>query len=135
MTYDERLKELGLLRLEDRRIRGDMIETYKIISGKEDINSGRFFKMAPVRGDPETARNLKIYKKRFTSNKRKFVFSQRVVEKWNGLSNEEVNAAKTSGFKAKYDRKEEERREARNRNPFVSGNRSYTLRVFASAYP
>ena len=123
------------MRLEDRRIRGDMIETYKIISGKEDINSGRFFKMAPVRGDPETARNLKIYKKRFTSSKRKFVFSQRVVEKWNGLSNEEVNAAKTSGFKAKYDRKEEERREARNRNPFVSGNRSYTLRVFASAYP
>ena len=69
------------------------------------------------------------------SNKRKFVFSQRVVEKWNTLSNEEVNAAKTSGFKANYDRKEAERREMRNRNPFVSGNRSYTLRVFASANP
>ena len=104
MTYDERLKELGLLKLEDRRIRGDMIETYKIISGKEDINSGLFFEMAPMRGDPDTARNLKIYKKRVNSNKRKFAFSQRVVEKWNRLSNEEVNAAKMSGFKAIYDR-------------------------------
>ena len=124
MTYDERLKKLGLLRLEDRRIRGDMIETYKIITGKEDVNSGLFFDMAPVRGDPESTRNLKIYKKSFNTNKRKYTFSQRVVGKWNGLSNEEVNAAKTSGFKAKYDKKEEERREARNRNPFVSGNRS-----------
>ena len=135
MSYEERLRELGLLRLEDRRVRGDMIETYKIISGKEDINSGLFFKMAPVRGDPETARNLKIYKERFMSNKRKFVFSQRVVDKWNSLSNEEVNAAKTSGFKANYDRKEKERREMRDRYPYVSGNRSYTLRVFASANP
>ena len=63
MSYDERLRELVLLRMEDRRVRGDMIETYKIISGKEDVNSGLFFKMAPVRGDPETACNLKIYKK------------------------------------------------------------------------
>ena len=63
MSYDERLRELGLLRLEHRSIRGDMIETYKILSGKEDIDSGRFFSMAPVRGDPEIARNLKIRKK------------------------------------------------------------------------
>ena len=90
-------------------IRGDMIETYKIITGKEDVNSGLFFDMAPVRGDPESTRNLKIYKKRFNSNKRKYTFSQRVVEKWNGLSNEEVNATKTSRFKAKYDKKEERR--------------------------
>ena len=87
-TYDERLKYLGLLRLEDRRIRGDMIETYKIVTGKEDIKSELFFQPATVRGNSEVARNLKLYKKRFISNKRKYVFSQRVVEKWNGLSNE-----------------------------------------------
>ena len=68
-TYDERLKNLGLLRLEDRRIRGDMIETYKIVTGKEDIKSELFFQPAPVRGNPEIARNLKLYKKRFNSTK------------------------------------------------------------------
>ena len=112
-----------------------MIETYKILSGKEDIDSRSFFSMAPVRGDPEIARNLKIRKKGVRTNIRKFVFSQRVVNKWNSLSNEEVNAAKTSGFKANFDKRETERRELRNRNPYVSGNRSYTLRVFASANP
>ena len=33
LNYDERLEFLGLKRLVDRRIRGDMIETYKIITG------------------------------------------------------------------------------------------------------
>jgi len=34
--YDERLKKLNLPTLKCRRIRGDMIEVYKIFSGKYD---------------------------------------------------------------------------------------------------
>ena len=41
MDYDERLERLGLTRLVERRIRGDMIETYKIISGKERVDPGK----------------------------------------------------------------------------------------------
>ena len=134
MTYEKRLEKLGLTSLEDRRIRGDMIETYKIMTGKNDVNRDIFFKLAPIRGNPEEARNLKIFKERFNRNKRKYFFSQRVVEKWNQLSNEEVNAPKTSGFKANYDRKEAERKAASSRHPYVSGIRNYTLRVFASVY-
>ena len=55
MTYDKRLESLGLIRLEDRRVRGDMIETYKIMTGKEDANRDIFFELAPARGDPEVA--------------------------------------------------------------------------------
>ena len=135
MTYDKRLESLGLIRLEDRRVRGDMIETYKIMTGKEDISRDKFFKLAPLRGNLNETRNLKIFKKRFNQNKRKHFFSQRVIEKWNQLSNEEVNAAKTSSFKANYDRKEAERRAARCRHPYVSGIRNYILRVFMSVYP
>ena len=130
MTYEKRLEKLGLTSLEDRRIRGDMIETYKILTGKNDVNRDLFFEMAPIRGNPEEVRNLKIFKKRFNRNKRKYFFSQRVVEKWNQLSNEEVNAPKTSGFKANYDRMEVERKAASSRHPYVSGVRNYTLRVF-----
>ena len=123
MTYNKRLETLGLT------------ETYKILTGKEDINRDKFFKLAPLRGDINEVRNLKIFKKRFNQNRRKYFFSQRVVGKWNQLSNEEVNATKTSGFKANYDRKEAERRATRCRHPYVSGIRNYILRVFTSVYP
>ena len=61
MTYEKRLEKLGLTSLEDRRIRGDMIETYKIMTGKNDVSRDLFFKMAPIRSNPEEVRNLKIF--------------------------------------------------------------------------
>ena len=51
LPYAERLRRLNLTTLEERRIRGDMIETYKILTGKEDINPSKFFTMAGSRGD------------------------------------------------------------------------------------
>ena len=47
LPYAERLVKLELTTLEARRVRGDMIETYKIITGKENINPDKFFKMDP----------------------------------------------------------------------------------------
>ena len=41
---------------------------------------------------------------------RKNFFSQRVIKKWNSLTNEEVTAKKTSDFKARYDEKESGRK-------------------------
>ena len=35
LKYSQRLKKMKLPRLYDRRVRGDMIETYKILTGKE----------------------------------------------------------------------------------------------------
>ena len=34
-TYEERLKKVGLLTLEKRRHQADMVQTYKIVTGKE----------------------------------------------------------------------------------------------------
>ena len=46
LSYIDRLKRLKLTSLEDRRQRSDLIETYKIRSGKENVKSDTFFKMA-----------------------------------------------------------------------------------------
>ena len=59
MIYEERLSELELPKLEDRR-RGDMIETYKILTGKEDVEWSKFFKMAMVRGARNNTHEMKI---------------------------------------------------------------------------
>jgi len=41
--YDDRLKFLGLTSLDKRRIRSDLVETFKILNGFYNINKGLFF--------------------------------------------------------------------------------------------
>ena len=47
MEYEERFRRLKMTTLEDR-LRGDMIETWKILNGREDIDSSQFFKWQTV---------------------------------------------------------------------------------------
>ena len=82
--YPERLKRLGLTTLEERRVRGDMIQTYKFLSKKEDIDPAVFFQMAPQR---PRANNKKIFRQRSRLNVRKHFYSQRVAPDWNCLNN------------------------------------------------
>ena len=113
LTYEKRLCALGLTTLEERRTRGDMIETYKLITNKEDINPNKFFQMSSERGDPELARGHKIFVKGVNSERRKNVFSHRVAEDWNNLERVEVEAETISIFKARFDTWEADRKKAR----------------------
>ena len=116
MNYDDRSEVLGLQRFVDRRIRGDMIETYKIMTGKEELDRRRLFTLATLRN---RAHPMKIYRKYSQLDVRKYFFSLRVVKKWNMLSLDEVESRKASGFKAKYDKKEEVRSAARENGIYV----------------
>jgi ribonuclease P/MRP protein subunit RPP40 len=44
--YNERLKELGLTTMEERRHQLDMVQVYKIVNGAGGVNSEQWFKMA-----------------------------------------------------------------------------------------
>ena len=82
LNYNDRLKQLGLQRLEGRRMRSDLIETFKIVNRKYDINPELFFQLDE--GD-RRGRDQKMFKKRFRLNVRKYAFSNRLIDDWNLL--------------------------------------------------
>ena len=101
LTYEERLKRLKLFTLEQRRMRGDLIEAYKIITGKEKIDSKRLFQLADttyLRGN-----GLKMFKKPVRLELRKNYFSMRVIDSWNKLPDSVVMAESVEGFKNRLD--------------------------------
>lgn len=54
LEYGDRLKVLNLTTLEERRVRGDLIQAYRIITGKDNVNCEQFFtlrKNADTRGN------------------------------------------------------------------------------------
>ena len=63
LKYEERLERLNLFSLQYRRMRCDMAETYKIISGLEDVNSAQFFARPSM--DNFRGHILKLYKEHF----------------------------------------------------------------------
>jgi len=64
---DYRLKSLGLQRLEERRMRSDLIEIFKFVNRKYDINPELFFQLDE--GD-RRGHDQKLFKKRFRLNVR-----------------------------------------------------------------
>jgi len=45
-SYPARLDKIGITSLKNRRLRGDMIEVYKLLTGKEQIDYKQFFRLA-----------------------------------------------------------------------------------------
>jgi len=96
--YDERLKYLGLTRLEKRRIRSDLIECFKITNGMYNIDRELFFTMDD---GGRRGHDQKLFKRRFRLDINKYVFSNRIVEHWNSLPACCINSNTINTFKKK----------------------------------
>ena len=46
LTYEQRIRRLGITTLEFRRIRGDLIEVFKIIKGFDKVDYLEFFHLS-----------------------------------------------------------------------------------------
>ena len=94
---------LGLTTVETRRLCGDLIETYKILTHKEHIDPNQFFKLCNS-GQNLHGHSMKLYKPNVRLNVRKHFFSHRIIEHWNQLPQHVVDAPSVNSFKNRLDR-------------------------------
>ena len=82
MSYVDRLKSLDWCTLEERRLRGDMVQVFKLINGFDCAAHDSFFIKSStcLRGH-----TFELYKCSFCTDIGKHSFSNRIIDDWNNL--------------------------------------------------
>ena len=111
IEYEERLKILGLTTLEERRVRGDLIQQFKILKGFDKVN---WYKPPIFKKDISsqycTRGNTLRYTKEITKDETRIrFFNNRIANEWNALTDEIVESKTVNSFKSKLDRLYEQR--------------------------
>lgn len=98
--YEFRMQRLGLTTLRERRLRGDLIETFKILRVYYTVPLNIFHlnNNSQLRGHI-----YKLEKERTSTNVRRNFIVNRVVYQWNSLSDDTVMAESVNAFKNKVD--------------------------------
>ena len=101
LSYEERLRELGLFSLAKRRLQGELIVAFQYLKGAYKLEGERLI----LRVDSgRTRRNgLKLRQGWFRFDIRRKFFTQRVVTHWNRLPKEVVDVPSLEAFKARLD--------------------------------
>ena len=104
MTYPERLRYLNLYSLKGRRIRGDLIETYKLYNNLINLTWTNFF----TNTEYNMTRNChgKIFQHHFNTNLRRNCYSNRVITLWNNLDYKLKTVSNVNSFKNHLDMSE-----------------------------
>ena len=106
MGYADRLKALKLPSLVYRRLRGDLIETFKFKNQMYAVNSDT---LVPLEKESRTRGNSqKLKKQSFNTTIKKQFFCLRVTGYWNGLSDNIITSKSLNIFKNKIDKLHED---------------------------
>ena len=88
--HEERLRTLQLISIEERFRHGDIMETYKMLTGKTNVDPNQLF--VKEQGHMTRGHCLKLKVKRVKTKMRAKFFSNREVPLWNSLPSEVVEA-------------------------------------------
>jgi len=97
LHYEERLRHLGPMSLETRRIRGDLIEVFNFLNRSYTVDADIFFEYD--KGN-RRGHSKKLFKRRMRLDIRKYVFGNRVNDKWNNLPQCCINCTTFNNFKS-----------------------------------
>ena len=105
LSYEERREQLKLKSLEERRLRSDMIEAYKIVNGIETVlfeaESHGFVRQSAPRAGKRPQLRREVVK---SCNQRHNFFFNRIVNNWNTLPDEIVASKSANSFKRRLDK-------------------------------
>ncbi|KAK4826466.1 LOW QUALITY PROTEIN: hypothetical protein QYF61_009193 [Mycteria americana] len=98
LSYEGRLRELGLFSLEKRRLAGDLTAAFQNLKGAYKKDGDRLFSRACC--DRTRGNGFKLKEGRLRLDIRKTFFTIRVVKYWSRLPREVVDAPSLETFKA-----------------------------------
>ena len=101
MLYEERLRELQLPSLMHRRRRGDMVQMFKIFNKSVDVDEDSYVNL---QGGKTRGHRFKLRKTKATKHSKINVFSVRVIDNWNELPANAIDAKSTDSFKNQLDK-------------------------------
>jgi hypothetical protein len=100
LDYKSRLTKLGIESLEMRRLRQDLIFTYKIVFGLVNQTADNFFTLSSAVQNVSTRGHIyKLFPSHSRIDVRKFFFANRVLRPWNSLPAEDKHFRNLTAFK------------------------------------
>ncbi len=100
-SYEERLASVNLFSLEKRRLRGKLIECFKILLGFTNVDASKLFLDD---GSSRTRSNgVKLRRQQVQLDSTKFFFTNDEVREWNKLPLSVVQCDTINSFKNKLD--------------------------------
>ena len=131
-SHEEKLRDVGLTTLTERRMRGDAIETFKTLKGFNRVDKNKWFQIEkedtrPTRRNTEITEEGEVRKENVLVEEaarletRRNFYNVRAARTWNSIPDKVRNKTSINAFKTAYDNWKRDEQKTDNPTSGVSG--------------